>query len=292
MVPKLRYDAVVRTVRRLRSAGGVLAAALVCLATLAESLGQVPNAHYRYHGDMPPGAIGRRQLQRGGPLPGFFQPIEVRGPEGSEIAFAVNGQFEKPRPGARHASLLVGSVYRLRVIKIPAIQELIRGMEVFPTIEVIDRLYPPPNQAYRFPIPIDLTQEDLRQALLGNFVTRVIALEDPQAALPAREHDKINWFETPPGEDPLMVAELLGRPVAILRIGARVPAQEGPDMQFLYGSPPLLFYQPPKEPPVPARPKQDQNEPKQEPAAAAHRSGGDNRQSQLPFPSRQPGRIR
>jgi len=127
---------------------------------------------------------------------------------------------------------------RLRVANI----RLAEGMEVFPTIEVIDRLYAPPGQEQRFSIPIDITEEDLKLALDGKFVTRVIYLEDPRRALPGRENlQSQNWFEAGPGQDPLAVADGLGRPVAILRMGARLPQRgEVLNAGFFYGCPPFL----------------------------------------------------
>ena len=57
-------------------------------------------------------------------------------------------------------------------------------------------------------------------------MTRVIYVEDPQQALPVarKANDEQPWIEAPPGEDPLVAADRLGRPVAILRIGGRVPS--------------------------------------------------------------------
>ena len=170
---------------------------------------QQPNVHYLHHGVMPPGAIGSMQLQRGGPLPGFYQPVEIKAPPGALISLAVAQQFDESQPAPRKAGLLIGAVYRLRVTNI----RLAEGLEVFPTIEVIDRLYPPPGQECRFAIPIELTEEDLKLAIEGKFVTRVIFLEDPRHALPARENPQVqNWFEAAPGQDPLAVADGLGRP--------------------------------------------------------------------------------
>ena len=74
----------------------------------------------------------------------------------------------------------IGPVYRLQVTDIPNNE----GLEIFPTVEVIDRLYPPPGLALRFPIPIELTQDELELAARGAFVTRVIYVEDPHQALP------------------------------------------------------------------------------------------------------------
>ena len=43
----------------------------------------------------------------------------------------------------------------------------------------------------------------------------------------------------------LAIADRLGRPVAILRIGGRLPGPEGPDQQFLAGSPPVMVHETP-----------------------------------------------
>ncbi len=201
---------------------------------------------------MPPGAIGSRQLQRGGPLPGFFQPVEIKAPQGALISLASADQFGKPQAAPCRAGLLIGSVYRLRVTNIP-LPEGAEGLEVFPSIEVIDRLYAPPGQESRFAIPVELTQEDLSLALHGKFVTRVIYVEDPRNALPSREIDKSqSWFEAAPGQDPLAVADTLGRPVAILRLGGRLP-DPSVDKTFFFGSPPYVPY--PPRAVVPEKPK-------------------------------------
>jgi hypothetical protein len=199
---------------------------------------QPPSVHYLHHGVMPPGAIGGQQLQRGGPLPGFFQPVEIKAPPGALISLAVDQRFDQSQPAPRKAGLLIGAVYRLRVTNI----RLAEGLEVFPTIEIIDRLYAPPDQQNRFAIPVDITEDDLRLALDGKFVTRVIYLEDPRHALPARDNPQTqNWFEAAAGQDPLAVADGLGRPVAILRLGARLPEpNEMHAASFFYGSPPFV----------------------------------------------------
>jgi hypothetical protein len=193
-------------------------------------------------GIMPPGAIGSQQLLRGGPLPGYFQPVEIRAPAGVRISTAAFGRFESPRPAPLIAGMLIGSVYRLRVSNIPR-QE---GLEVYPTIEVIDRVYPPFGQEFRFPIPIELTLEELEMALDGKFVTRVVYLEEPESALGiAEDPDLQSSFEVTDGDNPLDVADSLGRPMAILRMGARVPDADEPDDAFLYGSPPMVKWKPP-----------------------------------------------
>jgi hypothetical protein len=194
---------------------------------------------------MPPGAIGSQQLERGGPLPGYFQPVEIKAPAGAMISTAAAGQFDPPQAAPFIAGMLIGSVYRLRVTNIPEQA----GLEVYPTIEVIDRLYPPIGQEFRFPILVELSQEELEMALDGKFVTRVIYLEEPLAALPvAQKRDEQTCFEVSDGQNPLEVADALGRPVAILRMGGRLPDVGGPDMTFLYGCPPLVKWKPATKP--------------------------------------------
>lgn len=199
--------------------------------------------HYRYQMSWPPGSIGWQQLQRGGPMRGYFQPVEIRGPDGVEVELAVDGSFQKRASGPVLAGMQIGQVYRLRVTRIPQLE----GAEVFPTIEVIDRLYPPQGKKARFPIPVHLTREELEMAVRGQYVTRVIYLENPTTAFPEEDKpDFQRYFEVRPDADPLKQADELGRPVAILRMGSRVPGPQGPDAKFLYGSPALEFYASPQ----------------------------------------------
>lgn len=207
----------------------------------ALALAQGPNAHYLQSAQMPPGAIGTEQLERGGPIRGYFQPVEIRAPQGALVSLAAEGQFLQGQEAPPPVGCLIGAVYRLRVTNIP--QQT--GAEVYPTLEVVNRTYPPRGQEWRFPIPIDISQNDLELALDGKFVTRVIYLEDPATALPIGEGERTQWFDVGSEEDPLYVADTLGRPVAVLRLGGRVPdVHAGPDLQFLFGCPPFLIRRP------------------------------------------------
>jgi hypothetical protein len=154
-------------------------------------------------------------------LIGYFQPVRIRAPQGARIALASENSFTDAAPGDALVGMQIGPVYRLRVTEIPNNP----GLEVFPTIEVIDRLYPPPGLALRFPIPVELTADELDMAARGAFVTRVIYIEDPHTAMPVarRAHEEQPWIEAPSGADPLVEADIRGRAVAILRIGSRVP---------------------------------------------------------------------
>jgi hypothetical protein len=212
-----------------------------CLALAAVAAAQEP-WHYMNKANSPPGLIGQRQLERGGPLPGYFQPVEVTAPAGSLISVVADGSYSQPKTGKLLAGMLIGQVYRLKVGNIPNFE----GQEVFPTIEVIDRLYPPPGQAARFPIPIELTAEELAYALDGRYVLRVIYLEDVQTAPPVRdEPGKQRVLDIAPGRDAMEAADRLGRPVAILRMGSRVPLASEDQSRFLYAEPPAQLFEPP-----------------------------------------------
>ncbi len=199
--------------------------------------------HFHEHFDMRPGEIGSRQLNRGRPLRGYFQPVRLEAPSGAKIAMVSRRDFGSLESAPLTVGMLIGQVYRLRITNI----EKNSGAEVFPTIEVIDRLYPPPGQKARFAIPVELTQQELELAIAGSFVTRVIYLEDPQTALPYRgDQAQQPFFDVSPNTDPLRVADQIGRPVAILRMGGRLPGPNGPDENFLFGSPPLERYTAPQ----------------------------------------------
>ena len=186
---------------------------------------------------MPPGAIGNLRLLRGGPLSGYFQPVRIRAPEGARISLAEEAGFTSEQASSVLVGMQIGPVYRMRVAGFSPQPEV----EVFPTVEVIDRLYPPPGLALRYPIPVELTRDELAMAADGMFVTRVIYVENPNEALPVRvPPDDQEWVEAPHGADPLAVADEMGRPVAILRIGGRVPSNTS--TAFDACPPPLQFY--------------------------------------------------
>src|SRR3954468_6231231 len=115
-----------------------IAAATACLAARVIAAAEPP-VHYLHAGVLAPGSIAAAQLARGGPLPGYFQPIEIRAPQGAAVSVACEGRFAESQPAPTRVAMLIGPVYRLRVTGIPRHE----GEEVYPTIEVINRLYPP-----------------------------------------------------------------------------------------------------------------------------------------------------
>ena len=153
--------------------------------------------------------------------PTWLQPLSI------EVAGGASVQVFA---GAHHpvdavttpvlAAVNVGHVYRLRISNMPGFP----GTEVYPSVELLDRLHPPQGRENEFPIPIIISPEDVRTALSGQLVTRVIYLEQPQIA---QELDPLHR-EIPqsvlPSDNSLKEADRLGRPMAIIRIGGRRPS--------------------------------------------------------------------
>ena len=111
---------------------------------------------------------------------------------------------------------------------------------------MIDRLYPPRGKEFQYPIPIHIDQRDIESALAGLFVTRVIYLEAPATALQVQDRrDYQRVTDVGAQEDPLRTADRFGRPVAILRIGSRLPVHDPSTGKLKVQTPPLLLLQKP-----------------------------------------------
>ncbi|WP_044303762.1 hypothetical protein [Rhodopirellula sallentina] len=194
------------------------------------------SGHSLYAGDMPAGVIAstRQAMSYRQPVQPYFQPVRFHGPEGVRFSLAQYGTFGEGESDLM-AGLMIGKVYRFRVSGIPRAE----GAELYPTIEMVDRTYPPPGLATTYPIPVNLDEDDILAALEGRLVTRVIYLEDPQTATPLAEGPNGPVaIDVPEYQDPLEIADLRGRTVAILRIGSLAPPRaEVLKSQFFFGHP-------------------------------------------------------
>lgn len=237
--------------RRFSSGTILVAILMLAVITPKSSLlaqGSLPKVNYLLDSRQPPGVVAGAQAMRHQSSVGSFQAVSISGPTGLQVALAKDGQFLPTLDAPVTTAMMVGAVYRFRVTHIP----FRPGQELYPTLEVIDRLYTPPGREHRFPIPVVLTEEDLRAALDGALVTRVIYLEDSEAAEPlASLKGQQRTTDVTPTDNALQVADALGRPVAILRIGSRTPSSLTGDLtHFLYGCPPWI--------PLPAVPDKQQ----------------------------------
>lgn len=219
----------------------LLLLAVVCHAQPAGTGEGGAGMHPLHTSGLPLGEVGQTQLaRRDAPSRLFYQPVRFTAPEGVEIALAAEGDFAQPRRVPLVAGLRLGRVYRFRLTQIP----LALGSEIFPTIELLDRVYPPQGRELDFPIEVVLTHDDIAIALAGRFVTKVIYVENPTTAIADRTTSPDGTvFDLPPGSDPLAMADTLGRPVAIVRLGGRQPSPHRDDYaHFLLGCPPWLEF--------------------------------------------------
>ena len=161
--------------------------------------------------------------------PSWLQPVRIELP----TAGTVSVYSATPEPNATLAtpaqfSVNAGHIYRLRIADMPEFP----NVEVYPSIEILDRMHPPVGRASDYPIPIVLTEADIREAIDGRMVTRVVYLEQPQLAAmldPLRREipQSVN-----PADNALQEADRLGRPMIIVRIGGRTPS--GDYMPYMY----------------------------------------------------------
>ena len=181
-----------------------------------------------------PGKVGRWNVIAKPSLYGYFQPLRIELPSEGLVSFYTP---EQPQPVLTHApaqaAMLIGPVYRLKIAGLPEYP----GVELYPTIEVTDRLHPPAGQENEWPIPVDITTEEIEAVLQDRMVTKVIYLENPQrASLLNPDDDGIITFDAQGRDNLLDAADQLGRPVAILRIGGRTPDPNNP-LDILDGPP-------------------------------------------------------
>ena len=243
------------TAQPTRLAIGVALASLIAvsLSTLCSAADPSqylsPNGQHRlFSSDMPPGVLGQARLAGRPPICNYCQPVSISSSVGARFALAQSGAFVTPAETFQ-AGLLIGGVYRFQITSIPGAE----GAELYPTIEVIDRTYPPPGLATRYPIEVMLDQDDFDAALAGRLVTRVIFLEDPQTASPTPQTPQTNRpLEIAEYQDALETADRFGRPVAIVRIGSVAPPR-APELLpgFFFGYPVWSPIYQPEQPAVP-----------------------------------------
>lgn len=224
------------TTMRLLIATTIYATVMLAIAPQIAAQ-QIYQPHSLLRHDMSPGVVGGFYAARGPSIGAYVQPVHINVPDGVGVTMPVGATFGQSSNDLM-VGLKIGDVHRFRLTGIAEHE----GEELYPTIEVIDRTYPPPGLQLKYPIRVDIDQDDLRAALTGQMVTRVIYLEDTEAAsqlaqraAPERPLDVAVY------QDPLDVADELGRPVAILRLGSLTPPSH-PELLagFYFGFP--IYY--------------------------------------------------
>jgi len=206
----------------------------------ASSFGQV--RHNQIRSDMAPGLLAERYRKADPDLARVIQPVRVITPAETTVSVLFNGSVMTASQSKTTVGLAVGPVYQLKVSGL----NLNESVELYPSIELLGRLYPPKGMETRFPIEIAITRSDLLEAIDGNMVTKVIYLEHGDMVIPHRHTpDTQPTFDVSANEDPLRASKTLGRPMAILRIGSRVPLNGNPvDTIRTIGPAPVLLPEP------------------------------------------------
>lgn len=199
--------------------------------------GLAQDRHFPLHHRQPTGMAGEWSLIAQPQGYWYAQPVDVVLPSSGNVTFfqgSPGRQVAKASPAT--VGMMVGRVYRVKISNLPEFP----GAELYPTIELLDRLHPPGEQVDAYSIPIEITAEEIEIVLQDRMVTKVIYLEQPDLAAPFVQEDQIRIEDLPVSENLLKAADERGRPMAILRIGGRIPDPRSQVDEF-YSSSPLLF---------------------------------------------------
>lgn len=178
----------------------------------------------------PPGVYGHF-MTAGRPTRPQLQPVKVITPGAATVTV-----YGVSQPGGLTVSsddvfaVEVGSVYRLRVSQI----EGLPGVDIYPSIELVDRLHPPEGRAAEFPIQIEITADEIEAALTDRLVTKVVYVRPRHATSPIDRGTQLPTVDVDRSANVVEAAIQQGRPIAVLRIGGRLPTNDT-DSEFFVG---------------------------------------------------------
>jgi uncharacterized repeat protein (TIGR01451 family) len=223
--------------RPLRRAGFVSTLLPAVLLWLPPSIASAQEGRYvPLDQNAPVGRVGLWAGQFGKGLPGVLQPVQIALPSKGKVTVYNGGRETGVDLGSpAQFNVGIGFVYRLRIADMPEFP----GIELFPTIETIDRLHPPPGRAQDFPIPVHFSAEEIEAALGGRLVTKVVYLEQPQLAVTGDLTQAMLSRVLPPDRNLLIEADRSGRPMILVRLGGRTPDDSQLDASFYEPSAPF-----------------------------------------------------
>jgi len=194
---------------------------------------QSPDGRYYPIDHSIPGKAGHWAAAMGKYNPRFFQPIRFDFPStGMVTIYQGQAKQSKSSQSSVQAGLRVGPLYRLKISQMPEFP----GLELFPTIELLDRLHPPRGEAHDFPIPVQFTHAEIKAAINGHLLTKVVYLEHPRVAIPHELEQPREPLTLPPSVNLLKEADHQGRPMAIVRLGGRIPNLHGGEDANFFGT--------------------------------------------------------
>ncbi len=225
------FNAIHNQMRRRRLEVVLLAGLLAVLfsSTASAQLQGVDGRYHPLNQQMPPGIAGYWSAILNPAAARYYQPVRIELPKGGQVTFFAGPERRAvAQPAPAVAGVAVGHVYRLRISDMPGYP----GIDLFPSIEILDRLHPPAGKLFDFPVPVQITTAEIDLALRGNLVTKVIYLEQPQLAVPRRQSDLVGVDVVEAHRNALAEADRRGRPMIILRLGGRVPSRQDGDASF------------------------------------------------------------
>lgn len=182
--------------------------------------------------NLPPGQAAAWLNTVRGYDPSWIQPIRIELPTAGTVAvYSASPDPVGILSTPAQFGVAAGSLYRLRLAEMPEFP----GVEIYPSVEILDHLHPPAGLENDFPIPVVFTADDLRLAIAGKLVTRVVYLEQPQKAQTQDPLRREIPIAVSPADNAVREADRLGRPMIIVRIGGRVPSEYGMPVSF-YGN--------------------------------------------------------
>ncbi len=189
----------------------------------------------------PPGAVAAipgPALPGGYPMMGTARTsVRFLGQDGMRIGWyapspdgRLNFRDQLETPG--RYNFLQGGAYRLRLSNIPRRP----GLFLYPTIEVAAQNPKTTTFIAHSAVPLSFTDDDIEQAIAGNFVVKVIYLPDPQFQdIATAGPDEVVSTKLEPGIDPLQEAQRRGSVLLIVRLGnidlenQNTPAMDAPN---------------------------------------------------------------
>lgn len=223
---------------------GLLTAAYCGLMTVSAAAQQTHSSndrHYIYDQFVPPGVAGQMHLASGELRPSIPQQLRIHLPEPGVVTF-YNGTLSQPVMGTAPAQFAVqsGRFYRFQISGLTNYPH----MEFYPSVELVGELHPPPGEAERFPIEVEILEEELRWVARGQMVTKVVYLEQADR-VPLRNLTGVaRVIDVEQGQNAIAEADALGRPIAIVRIGGRTPDLNHFDAGFWGPLPPVRLVTP------------------------------------------------
>ena len=223
--------------RRCRLVGMLMGWMLVCgsLSDTAHAQTRADSAPYPLLDHRVPPGTWAEWVRIAGRVNGIeFQPVRVELPSAGKVTWFV-GSRDDVKESAQ-VKLAVGQSYRLKLSDMPEFP----GIELYPSVEVLDRLHPPPGHADTFAMPLSFSIEELEAAVEGRMVTKVVYVEQPQLALPFELTSDIAVRTVNARANLMEEADKSGRPLALIRLGGRIPAANETQGAFFGNGAPVL----------------------------------------------------